>query len=490
MAATVHEPLDVAAACDPGRCAIITRERTVDYGQLADETARAATWLASTGVGRGDRVAVLLPNCIEVVVVALAASRLGAIFVVLNDQIKPFQLADVLADAAPRVLLTVPDRTLPSLPEDLRLLTLDEYASEVPRASPWEASFPGITTDPVCLAYTSGSTAAPKGVVSTHRHVAFATQTISATLGLGRPDVIGVFLPLAFDYGLYQLFLALGVGATIALGRPSDPVAGLLHQIVEWRVTVLPLVPPLATALLRLASRPGAPRPRLRLITNTGARLAPDVVDDLKAAFPGCQVFVMFGLTECKRVSILLPEEFVRKRDSVGKPLPDTECLIVDDEGHVLPPGQVGELVVRGPHVMSGYWNAPELSARRFRPFGGGLEHALWTGDRCWLDADGYLYFEGRSDDLYKSRGLRVSGTEVEIAASDVTGVSEVALLPPADGRGAVLVFSGSASAADVLSGLRERLEDYKMPESVMTIERMPLTTNGKIDRRALAECL
>lgn len=487
--APLHELLEAAAARDPDRAAIVSDERTLSYQELLDETARCAGWLASAGVERGDRVAVLLPNRLEIVTVALAASRLGAIFVVLNSEIKPFQLAHVLRDSAPRVLLTGPRERSADL-DAVRVLTVADYAAEVPAAEPWPHPFPGITTDPLCLVYTSGSTGLPKGVVSTHRNVGFATNAIASTLGLERSDVIGLFLPMSFDYGLYQVFLALQAGATLALGRPSHVGPELLRKLVEWRVTALPLVPPVADALLRLARRSRSPLPELRLLTNTGSRLAPEVVDELSAVFPASRVFVMFGLTECKRVSILAPEDFARKRSSVGRPLPDTECLIVDEEGRMLPPGAVGELVVRGPHVMSGYWNAPELTARRFRRFGGGLEHALWTGDHCSLDGEGYLYFHGRRDDLYKSRGLRVSGIEVEWAAADVAGVDEAAVVPPADGRGAVLFFTGSVSSAEVVAGLRERLEEYKVPEEVVPIEGMPVNPNGKVDRRALVERL
>src|SRR5262249_5256021 len=160
---------------------------------------------------------------------------------------------------------------------------------------------------------------------------------------------------------------------------------------------------------------------------------------DIQKLYANCSLFVMFGLTECKRVSILLPAEYSVKPDSVGKPLPDTECFIVDHDGHILPAGNEGELVVRGPHVMSGYWNAPELTCKRFRVWGTGREKILFTGDTCVLDEEGYLYFRGRFDDIYKQGGYRVSALEVEAAVLDIAGVTHAAVLPPIDGNQSIL---------------------------------------------------
>jgi acyl-CoA synthetase (AMP-forming)/AMP-acid ligase II len=445
MTEPLHELLDTTAASVPGKTAVVSDERTVTYGELAEESRRVAAWLHARGVRRGDRVAMVLPNRVETV------------------------------------------------------LTLDDYAREVgagtagpdnrPAGPP---PFPGITTDPVCLIYTSGSTAMPKGVVSTHRNVRFAASAIQSRIGVRPDDVVGVFLPLSFDYGLYQVFLAFQVGATLALGSDRHVGPGLLRKLREWKVTGLPLVPSIATTICRLLRRsPDQELPPLRFITNTGAKLGKRTVDELLASFPDCEPFLMFGLTECKRVSIMSPADYTRKPDSVGQPLPDTECLIVGDDGQVLPPGEPGELVVRGPHVMSGYWNAPELTAKRYRPWGNGLERALFTGDRCSIDEEGFLYFLGRDDDIYKSRGYRVSALEIEDAAAGVAGVDEAAVVPPEEeGRGAVLFAAGSASPDGVMATLRERLEDYKVPDQVLVLEELPLNTNGKVDKKRLRELL
>jgi acyl-CoA synthetase (AMP-forming)/AMP-acid ligase II len=486
----LHALLDHAARQEPDKAAIVSDERTVTYRELAEESRRAAAWLHEAGVGRGDRVVLLLPNRIETVSALFAVSRLGAIFVILSTGMRPYQLRHVLADAEPALLLTGEDQELPEdIEQGVRVVPLGDYRQGVRAARAEPPVFPGITIDPVCLIYTSGSTSVPKGVVSTHANMRFAAAAIGQRLGIADTDVVGVFLPMSFDYGLYQVFLSMQALATLALGGPEHVGPGLLSKLSEWQVTGLPLVPSIATAISRLVRRtPEQDLPKLRFVTNTGARLGPQAIDELRTIFPAAEVFPMFGLTECKRVSILDPADYPSRPESVGPPLPDTECFIVGDDGRVLPPGEPGELVVRGPHVMAGYWRAPELTDRRFRPWGDGTERVLFSGDRCSMDADGYLYFHGRDDDIYKSRGYRVSALEVEGAAAGLDGVEDAALLPPADGGPARLVVTGELTPPQVLAGLRDRLEDYKVPDEVTHIATMPRNVNGKTDKQRLRE--
>ncbi|MEV4517024.1 class I adenylate-forming enzyme family protein [Dactylosporangium sp. NPDC049525] len=483
MTDALHGLLDEAAEAAPDRLAVVTDEHHWTYRELAARTHAAAAWLRAQRVRRGDRVVLLAANSPDLVCACYAVSRLGAVFVVVNSETKPFQLRHILDNAAPALVLTDDPARVPAD------VTVPVATFPVLGEPSGTVDWPGISADPACLIYTSGSTAAPKGVVSPHRTMRFAVAAIAGRLRLRPGDVIGTFLPLSFDYGLYQVFLAAHARATLALGDPGQVGPGLPRRLERWGVTVLPLVPSIAAALLRLHRRGGAPLPALRAVTNTGARLAPETIDALRGAFPDVAVYAMFGLTECKRVAILDPADLDRRRGSVGRPLPDTECLVVDEDGRPVPPGTTGELVVRGPHVMAGYWRAPKQTAQRFRPYGSGTELALFTGDLCALDEDGYLYFRGRFDDVYKSRGHRVSTLEVEAAALDVPGVAEAAVVPPHhDGDSVRLFTTGTAPADAVLAGLRERLEPAKVPDTVRVLERMPLSTNRKIDRHQLRD--
>jgi acyl-CoA synthetase (AMP-forming)/AMP-acid ligase II len=179
------------------------------------------------------------------------------------------------------------------------------------------------------------------------------------------------------------------------------------------------------------------------------------------------------------------PDADLTRPGACGLALPGTEVFAVDTDGNRLPPGEVGELVVRGPHVMAGYWRRPELTAQRF-PRADGLFPRLRTGDHGWLDDEGYLYFVGRRDDIYKERGFRVSATEVEAAARRVPGVEQAAVLPPRDGRPAVLAVVTALSAPAVLLGMREQIEEFKVPRHCVVLEAIPLTRNGKVDRTTL----
>ena len=338
------------------------------------------------------------------------------------------------------------------------------------------------------LIYTSGSTAAPKAVVSPHKSVLFAARAIASRLRYQERDVVLTAIPLAFDYGLYQVFLCLLAGAHLVLGEPTGHVR-LIPSIHGHGVTVVPVVPSLAEMLVRLAGcylgagsagtavhqhRRGAHRAAHRRV----ARAVP----------------VRRGLdVRHHRVqadhSVRSGRRHLARPGWVGRALDGTEVLILDGAGVALPAGQVGEIVVRGPHVMRGYWRAPQLTAERFRRDPSTGELTLHTGDFGRLDADGHLYFEGRRDDMFKRRGLRVSALEIEAATCDIDGVRAAAVLPPADGREAIL-FAVTDLTEEVVGRLGERLEERKVPSICHVVAELPLTANGKTDKRRLAELL
>jgi len=346
---------------------------------------------------------------------------------------------------------------------------------------------PPLAVDPISLIYTSGSTGAPKAVVSTHAQVTFAVQAIQSQLAYRPSDVVFCALPLAFDYGLYQLFLGAVSGARVELASAAETGPQLVGRLIGCGATVLPAVPALAGGLATLLSRRPGQVPGIRLLTNTGATMPPSVLATIRERIPGLRVQLMYGLTECKRATIMPPDEDLARPGACGKALPGTEVYAVDPDGSRLPPDEVGEIVVRGPHVMAGYWRRPELTEQRF-PREHGLFPALRTGDYGWLDDDGYLYFAGRRDDQYKEYGFRVGVAEVEAAAHRVPGVDAAAVLPPAGSElGATLVVVTALAPNQVLAAMRSELEEVKIPRICRVVERLPLTRNGKVDRAELA---
>lgn len=484
----LHDLLDAAAASHPDHPAVSHRQHTLTYRELCARSHALARWLRAAGIGRGDRVVVATSVDVLLPAVVYACSRVGAVFAVVRARAPEVVLSHILDDAEPALVVTdapavarladsrgVPHRDLDSLRR--------AAAEPLPDVTGGEP----LAVDPACLIYTSGSTGMPKAVVSTHAQMTFAARAIQSVLEYQADDVVYCALPLSFDYGLYQLFLATLAGARVCLATAEDAGRRLLAQLRETGATVLPAVPPLATNLAALLDRPGATAPPLRLLTNTGAAMPVPVLAALRSRIPSLRVQLMFGLTECKRATIMPKDEDLRRPGACGRALPGTEVFAVDDRGRRLPPGHVGELVVRGPHVMAGYWRRPALTEQRFRMVDG-LFPQLHTGDYGWLDADGYLYYVGRRDDLYKERGTRVSTTEVEAAAHRIAGVTAAAAVPPAAGEEtATLLVVTDLSATEVLRRLREQLEEEKIPRRCLVIERLPVTDNGKPDRARLA---
>jgi acyl-CoA synthetase (AMP-forming)/AMP-acid ligase II len=355
-----------------------------------------------------------------------------------------------------------------------------EAPVEVPAASP------------AYLLYTSGSTGRPKGVMATHLNIVSAAASITTYLENTEDDVIIDVLPLAFDYGLYQVLMGFKVGATVVLERSFLYPAAVIETIARERVTGFPIVPTISAILLQL-DLARFDFSSLRYITNTAAALPAEHIRRLRALFPSVAIYSMYGLTECKRVSYLPPDQLESRITSVGRAIPGTEVDIVDEHDRRVGPGVVGELVVRGSHVTRGYWGLPEETAARFRPGPVPGELVLYTGDLFRMDEDGYLYFVSRKDDIIKTRGEKVSPKEVEEVLYTLPEVAEAAVVGAGDpvlGEAvrAVITVRGGArlTAQDVQRHCRQRLEDFMVPKYVEFRERLPKTPSGKIARREL----
>ena len=490
--ALLHEILDSAAERTPESPAVTVKGVTSSYRTLRTESLRIAQWLTCMGLRRGDRLVVAAPTHQVHVPLIYGCSRVGVVYVILHDQVTSHGLLHVLRDTEP-VLLITDHPGAERIAEDHGVLVASPaqaahgMADTQQHLPPAPFTTAPLTVDPVCLIYTSGSTGMPNAVVSTHAQVVFAAAAIQSQLSYRPSDVVYSPLPLSFDYGMYQLFVAALAGAHVHLADAADAGVLLLRRLRESRATVLPGVPSLAAILARLIERHGGTIP-LRLLTNTGADLSARIVDQLRKQLPGLQVQLMFGLTECKRVSIMPPDHDRQRPGSCGKSLPGTEVVVVDDDGHPVPPRTVGEIIVRGPHVMAGYWRRPELTAKRFRRVGG-LFPQLHTGDYGWLDEDGFLYFSGRRDDIYKSHGFRVSAIEVEAAAIRIPGVTAAAVLPPNAQRPEPVLFAVTdLTRTELHQLLVEQIEHYKVPRHCRVLDELPLNQNGKVDKAALAE--
>jgi long-chain acyl-CoA synthetase len=494
---TLDEDLRRAAAAAPAREAVVAGERRIAYAELDAAASALAARLHALGVQRGDRVALLLPNGADAAVAIYGTLRAGAAFTPLNPTIKADKLAYVLRDC--EAVAVVCDDALAPLAREvreqlpgLRNLVFPEEASALVGPLPP----PPVSVDLAAIVYTSGSTGRPKGVTLTHANMVFAAGSIVEYLGMRAEDRILCVVPLSFDYGLYQLLMCVRVGATLVLERGFAFPGRVLELLARERITGLPAVP---TIFQVLTSAGGGEAvhdlPHLRFLTNTAAALAPTTIEALRAAFPQARLYSMYGLTECKRVSYLPPEQLDVRPESVGIPIPGTEAWIEDDAGRRLPAGEVGELVVRGAHVMQGYWNDPDATAERLRPGRWPWERVLATGDLFRQDEDGYLSFVGRRDDIIKSRGEKVAPREVEAVLHAAEGVRTAAVLGVPDhllGE-AIVAYVVPEQGLDLNPAALRRhcaahLEDYMVPVRVELRDSLPTTPNGKVDRQALAE--
>jgi long-chain acyl-CoA synthetase len=505
----LHDSLLASAEAMPAKAAVVADGEPHSYEELLSDSLRLARALQELGVERGDRVAIQMDNSWACTVSIFGTLLAGGVFLVVNPQTKADKLRYILADSEARVLVadgylareytratTGLDalRAIVRTGEDERTgggsLAFDEL---VAGSEPSPADPGTIPVDLAALIYTSGSTGNPKGVMMTHASMVFAAESISRYLRLSCDDRILDVLPLAFDYGLYQLLMTVGLGATLVLEKSFAFPAHVFRRMEEFDVTVFPGVPTVFATLLSLRAKGDLSFPSVTRVTNTAAALPPDFHERMRQIFPNALLFAMYGLTECKRVSYLEPELLAEKPSSVGKAIPGTEAFVLLPDGRQAPPGETGVLHVRGPHVMLGYWRQPEQSAHMLREGRYPGERMLCTQDYFRTDEDGFLYFVGRSDDIIKTRGEKVSPVEVENVLYGIPGVRQAAVLGVPDEllgqaiRAFVVLDDGAdLGEADIIRACRAELENFMVPQHVVILDELPQTTTGKIRKREL----
>jgi acyl-CoA synthetase (AMP-forming)/AMP-acid ligase II len=341
--------------------------------------------------------------------------------------------------------------------------------------------------------YTSGSTGEPKGVTLLHRNMTFVADSMIEYLEMDEGERVLCVLPLSFGYGLYQLLTCVRTRATLVLEAGLAFPGRVVQRLEEGAITALPGVPTVFAVLLSLRGLGEREFPALRVLTNAGAALAPTTIAALRETFPSARLYSMYGQTECQRVCYLPPDQIEARPGSVGIPIPGTEAWVEDEGGAVAGAGVVGELMVRGEHVMQGYWGDPEASAAKLRPGRSPEERVLATGDLFRTDEDGYLYFVSRRDDIINSGGEKVAPREVEDVLHAAAGVREAAVIGVPDPllgeavQAHVAPQTGHELDAQALRRhCAERLEDYLVPRVIVIHDELPRTDNGKLDRRAL----
>ena len=505
----------------PQAPALRYRETTLQYSALARDIQACASGLLQLGLGRQERVAIYLEKRFENVIAVFGATAAGGVFVPVNPLLKPDQVGYILRDCNVRILVTSPERyamladTLAQC-SDLRhvVLTVDEGGEHFSVSQTghalhrWTDLFQAassrtarvIDSDMAAILYTSGSTGRPKGVVLSHRNMVAGAKSVASYLGNRADDILLAALPLSFDAGFSQLTTSFHVGACAVLLNyllPRDVVNALDRE----RVTGLTAVPPLWIQLTQVSWPDNIAR-QLRYIANTGGRMPLETLKVLRARLPQTKPYLMYGLTEAFRATYLDPSEADRRPDSIGKSIPNSEVMVLREDGTPCAPNEPGELVQRGALVALGYWNDPEKTAERFKPLPAGLrpsgivlpEMAVFSGDTVRQDEEGFLYFIGRRDEMIKTSGYRVSPTEIEEVAYATQSVAECAafgVTHPVLGQAIVLIVTPKGDALDagtLLAHFKRECPAYQVPAKIeVRTGSLPRNPNGKIDRKLLS---
>lgn len=500
---TVNNFLSDSASRLPDKTALVFGEQRFCYSDIFEYALNLAGYLKKNGLKKGDRVGIYLGNCPEAVISIFGVLEAGGCFVIINPTIKENKLTHIINNSGARFLITdiAKTPTVDNLKDRLDheigtvysgIALSNEQCLEriIKEKNTLDWARP-IDIDLASIIYTSGSTGDPKGVTMLHRNMVSAATSITTYLENIEDDIVLNMLPFSFDYGLYQLLMVFKFGGTLVLEKTFGYPYQMIELIGREKVTGLPCVPTMFAILLQLEKLEDVDLSSVRYITNTAAALPPNFIPRLQRIFKSARIFSMYGLTECKRVSYLPPDMISKKPDSVGIAMPNTEVWIADDDGSELPRGKIGELAVRGGSVMQGYWNDPETTARVLKPGRYPWEKALYTGDLFKMDADGYLYFVGRKDDIIKCRGERVSPKEIEnvlysmpeILNARVIGVPHE-IFGQAIKAEIVLKDGHTLSDKQVLAHCRKNLEDLMVPQFIDFVKSLPISASGKIKRK------
>ncbi len=492
----------------PDKLAMVSDERSLTFAQLYDEALATAECLRGIGVEAGDRVGICMEKTLDQVSVILGVLCANAVVVPILPRLKQPNIRHIIENSAMVALVTDSER-VDEVVEfgDLTRLSIGHGQLEhswpnlpyMRRFIRPQMFYDRISKDNAAIIYSSGSTGRPKGILISHRNLADGADIVAQYLGTNEDDRIGCVLSFNFDYGMNQIWQTLRKGATLYLHNLSLP-NDLFAMLAAEEITALPVMPviitkmfdkrlKLATGMLDFSS--------LRYVCSTGGRLSDDMLRDLKNTFPGAKIYSMFGLTEAFRSTYLDPSKIDSHPTSIGKAIPDCQVFVMDENGDECPPNTVGELVHRGATVTKGYWRDPESTAKVFRShprFPG--ETLVFSGDKARKDEEGYLYFVARSDEMIKTKGFRVSPTEVEsevIRHPEVVDAIAFAVPNIAIGEDVACAYttvSRQPVAEQILKQyLKANLPSHMVPAYLIHFDSFPITGNaGKLDRKSIKE--
>jgi long-chain acyl-CoA synthetase len=490
------EVLEKTAHRQPHKAAIIAKDEELTFAVLNQRVHGLAANLQQAGIGQGDRVGVLLPNCAAIPLSYFATQKIGAVTVILDARLRGKELQGVLKDAAVKLLI-VHQQLRTEAEEafkDLGQIPLwvfsgegDESFEEGFAAPAAPARLPRLRADDDALIlYTSGTTGEPKGVVLSYRNLA-QYPGVMAEMGLTDASTVrGCILPMSHIVGPVVCNDLADKGFTLVIFDQINPVT-LLEGIQQHRVTVFESVPIVFQLLLGVRDLASYDTRSVKIAAMMGTSIPQPLLRAFQSTQPHIQVIQGYGLTETSpMITLVEPEKAETKMGSIGRAVINVEVKIVDEAGTEVAIGEPGEIITRGPHVMKGYFRNPEATAARIR------NGWLYTGDVGKVDADGYYYHLGRRDDMIITGGLNVYPAEVENLIYTYPGVQETIVFAIPDPKrgyviGAALVPRPGANIVEreLLTFLRGNLANFKVPQKIVVRESLPRTSSGKLIREA-----
>lgn len=492
----------------PGNAAVVFGEDRWTYGELCDRARTVASQLASCGIRKGDRVALLFQNCPEYVAAFFGATLIGAVVVPINPLLKSEEIAHILSDSQARLLIAhervlaevdaavasardiervlvcpAGEKALAWRDARFAMLTVSAAGQPAYKAQPID---PGL--DLAVLVYTSGTTGKPKGAMLTHGNLFAALGSALDAFAMTEADSFLAVLPLCHIYGLTVVMLGMiSRGGTLVVLEKFE-ARQALKTIERHRVTMLPAVPTMYQFMIMEMEKEKFDTSSVRLCLCGASSLPPELIPRIEAEF-GAPLIEGYGMTETSCVASVNPIEGLRKPGSVGPDFHGVTVAVMDDEGRILPPGaeNVGEIVVSGPTVMRGYFRREEASREAFR--------GQWflTGDLGYKDEDGYLYIVGRKKELIIRGGQNIYPREVEEVIARMPAVAEVAVVGVPDRfmgervKAVVVARQGHELSPDcVRKFCASHLAEYKVPRLVEFVGQLPRNSTGKVLKRLL----
>lgn len=492
----------------PAKPAVWYRDEWMTYRVLAEKVCQCANYLKEAGIQKGDRVALLLENSFYYVIAYYGSLMAGAVVVPLNTDTTVDGLVYYLNHSGAKLLVTQKRFSRFVLPAiegtpDLERVIIDHnspavFETKPCRITPWQTVFidsPTVAldcaiedTDYAMIIYTSGSTGTPKGVLLSHLNIVSNTKAIIQYLHLTENDRVMVVLPFYYIYGKTLLNTHMAMGGSVVIDNRFVYPQVILETMQQMQVTGLAGVPSTFLILLNRSSLRETSIKSLRYVTQAGGHMAPMVRRKVADVVAPAELYIMYGATEAApRLTYLEPDQLDQKLASIGKAVPGVEVLVVNEDGQPVCPGETGEIIARGPNIMVGYWRDPEGTQDVLK------DGWYYTGDLGRVDEEGYFYVVGRSKDIIKSGGYRVSAGEVEDALIELEAIEEVAVKGVEDEtlgeaiKAYVVWHDGEDLTLEILRKfLRGRLPEYKFPRYLDARERLPKNESGKIMKTEL----